>query len=176
MEHESECLKRTSSTRNWYQHCQWFTVKSGKMVQIRDPKIVFLTWVLRKAHRVMSGWGWGGGSSSLTFPEDLVNQQKKGTSFLCPRDGGSLGDPNETWDLSTSQKPFSLSAEWKIQNLWKYVEKRNTQENITAIFISCLTEKLVIDRIHPLVRPWSRKELLPHWKQTSSSGTCWCGH
>lgn len=64
------------------------------MVQIRDPKIVFLMWVLRKAHRVMSG---GGGSSrSLTFPEDLVNQQKKGTSFLCPRDGGSLGDPNET--------------------------------------------------------------------------------
>lgn len=65
------------------------------MVQIRDPKIGFLILVLRKAHRVMSG-GSAGSSSSLTFPEDLVNQQKKGTSFLCPRDGGSLGDPNET--------------------------------------------------------------------------------
>ena len=71
--------------------------------------------------------------------------------------------------LQRSHLPFLLREKIGIcENIYK---NRKSDKNITAIFISCWTEKLVIEWMNLLVRLWRRKNLLPHSKQTPLSVT-----
>lgn len=111
-------LKRLSSTCNWYRMSiiSAFSVKLGSIFQIRDTTLGAQKDTQDGVWRVAKKMD-NSRSNVLTFPENLVKQQKKNTSFLYPRDSQTCGDPNKIWDLSTSEKSFTFSFEGKNRNL-----------------------------------------------------------